>query len=142
MRNRLAFSLGILLFGSCSPRLYAHGFWDGESFHCDGQELMARGVATFTGLWAMGGKTAWLKVETYDPNPVFLRVSVYDDRNNLIISYQCVASLTSNCILNWTPNWNGGYYVRFENEGNNPVGYTWHYTNTVGWYSSPFINCY
>ncbi len=142
MRNRLAFVFGILLFACCSPLSYANGFWDGISFHCDGQLLKAHYVATFTGLWAEGGKTAWLKVETYDPDPVLLLVSVYDYGRNRVVSYQCATTITSNCILNWTPKWNGDFYVTFENEGSGTVGYEWHYTNTVGWYSSPSIDCY
>jgi hypothetical protein len=121
---------------------HANGFWDGISFHCDGQQLASHYVATYTGLWAAGGRTAWLKVSTYDPNAVLLHIAVYDDNNHLVISYPCTTTLSSNCILNWTPKWNGDYYVKFENEGSDPVAYDWHYTNTVGWYSSPSINCY
>ncbi len=121
---------------------YAHGFWDGISFHCDGQELRSRYIATYTGLFAEGGHTAWLKVGTYDPNTVLLHVAVYDYSNNLVVSYQCTTTLSSNCILRWTPKWNGDFYLKIENEGSSTVEYEWHYTNTVGWYSSPFINCY
>jgi len=75
--------------------------WD----HLDGYTKM-----TYSNIYVYGGQTAGVGVKG-EGNPN-LRLSVYDNNNNLIRTTVC---RYDNCILTWTAAWNGNFYVTVEN---------------------------
>ena len=75
--------------------------WD----HLDGYTKM-----TYSNIYVYGGQTAGVGVK--GEGNTNLRLSVYDNNNNLIRTTVC---RYDNCILTWTAAWNGNFYVTVEN---------------------------
>lgn len=90
----------------------AHAFeYDNQ---CYGEHLSAGYEKTYTHLFVLGGQGAEVTIEPR--SPIQLHILVYDNNNVVIVNYQCDAR-TSNCILQWTPRWNGYFSVRVINTG-------------------------
>ncbi|HVZ83278.1 MAG TPA: hypothetical protein VG893_06345 [Terracidiphilus sp.] len=89
-----------------------------ESMVTDHDTLNGYSTMTYHNIYLDGGQNAAVAVQ--GSGNTFLRVSVYDYKNNLIASTNC---RVDTCVVRWVANWDANFYVTVQNLGAYPTSY-------------------
>lgn len=122
IRAQLSRSITMSLIALTACLLWSSAKADVFSNGCDYESLQSNYEKTYTGMFVYGpegdGDTldsqGMVKIGSNNQD-IVLRVIVYDNNRNEVMSDDCHVTPESNCILTWTPKWSGFFSVMVEN---------------------------